>query len=60
MWLLNPCFLFYVHMDCSEVENKDKQEIAFNFIEAVSDNFIFMRAIQVEVKQNFKKFYKHR
>ena len=47
-------------MDCSEVENKDKQEIAFNFIEAVSDNFIFMRAIQVEFKQNFKKFYKHR
>jgi hypothetical protein len=60
MWLDNPCFLFFGHVDPSDVEDQDWHDTAVWFIEAISDHFVFLRAIQVEYNANFKKFFANR
>ena len=60
-WLKNPTFLFFEELTnpgmCEDV--KWVEAVSW-FIEAVSDHLICVRAVQVEFRDHFKKYYNSR
>lgn len=56
-WLEDPNFLHFNQVDPRRSDDDDLYEIAVWFIEALSNHLIFLRAVQVEFRANFKKFF---
>ena len=57
-WLNNPtCFFFDDFANPAMCDDPQWVEAASYFIEAIQDNLICVRAIQVEKRDNFKKFF---
>ena len=60
-WLKNPtCFFFDELANPAVCDDPKWVEAAFWFTEAISDHLICLRAVQVEMREEFTSFFKSR
>ena len=56
-FLDNPCFTTFEGLTPANAVDNEWVEIVGNFSEAIADNLIFIRAIQVETTKKFKDLF---
>jgi len=58
-WLLDPNSFSFAHLE-KDSENAQWFSILSWFVEVIQDHLLFLRAMQVETHENFKKYFSTR